>query len=68
MYFHKKHDFCQRFDLITRRSQVQILSPQPFRVFITDLSYEHSNFLFSQVSSYIVVLEQVVCLLFFVLR
>ena len=28
--------------LITRRSLVQVLLPQPFRVFITDLSYGHS--------------------------
>ena len=31
--------------LIIRRSLVQVLPPQPFRVFITDLSDEHSIFL-----------------------
>ncbi len=32
--------------------QVQVLLPAPFRVFITDLSYEHSNFLFSFLSRF----------------
>jgi len=57
--------WCDFTEFATRiLRSVQILPPQPFRVFITDLGYEHSNFLFSQVSLYIVVLEQVVCLFF----
>ena len=31
--------------LITRRSQVQILSPQPYRVDVTDFSYIHLFFM-----------------------
>ena len=38
--------------------KIQVLPPQPYRVFITDLSYGHSIF-------YVPMYEQAVCLLIF---